>query len=327
MIGNARHYCTPCSAQQMAARGQIPPAFERHPVQASGMIRHGPFPGLFTASGQRLLEPRPPELLENKIAVQAAEIERLAGENRRLAATHLTLEQELVVAQREVHRISDHIRSIQREHDIQNRILQDKMRKMQEDIKAGESVKRDLQKAHMEAQNLVAAGQELTAHVQKAAQELQKAEIDVKHIPDFHSELDSLRQEHQRLRTTFEYEKGINIEQVEQLQAMEKNLIGMARELENLRAEVLNAENRALAPNLCGGSYMNPDSSYPPPIRSAGAYVDSFGRPLVQMDVGPAGDGMIPYSTGNGAAVGASVPSAGSASVPGGAYDPSLAQR
>lgn len=75
---------------------------------------------------------------------------------------------------------------------------------------------------------------------------------------------------------------------------------------------------------------MNPDSSYPPPIRGAGAYVDGYGRPLVQMDVGPAGDGMITYSTGNvpaNAAVGASVPSAGSASVPGGAYGPSLAQR
>lgn len=51
--------------------------------------------------------------------------------------------------------------------------------------------------------------------------------------------------------TTFEYEKGINIEQVEQLQAMEKNLIGMARELEKLRAEVLNAENRALGNFSC----------------------------------------------------------------------------
>lgn len=49
---------------------------------------------------------------------------------------------------------------------------------------------------------------------------------------------------------TFEYEKGINIEQVEQLKAMEKNLIGMAREVEMLRAEVLNAENRAALGNF-----------------------------------------------------------------------------
>ncbi len=49
---------------------------------------------------------------------------------------------------------------------------------------------------------------------------------------------------------TFEYEKGINIEQVEQLKAMEKNLIGMAREVEKLRAEVLNAEKRAALGNF-----------------------------------------------------------------------------
>ena len=43
---------------------------------------------------------------------------------------------------------------------------------------------------------------------------------------------------------TFEYEKGLNIDNVEQLQAMEKNLVGMAREMEKLHAEVVNAEMR-----------------------------------------------------------------------------------
>ena len=41
-----------------------------------------------------------------------------------------------------------------------------------------------------------------------------------------------------------QHEKGSNIEHVEQMQAMEKNLIGMAREVEKLRAEVLSAEKR-----------------------------------------------------------------------------------
>ena len=50
--------------------------------------------------------------------------------------------------------------------------------------------------------------------------------------------------------STFEYEKGSNIEQVEQMKAMEKNLFGMAREVEKLRAEVLNAEKRALGNNF-----------------------------------------------------------------------------
>ena len=44
---------------------------------------------------------------------------------------------------------------------------------------------------------------------------------------------------------TFEYEKGLNIDRVERMQIMEKDMVGMAAELERLRAEVLNAEKRA----------------------------------------------------------------------------------
>lgn len=44
---------------------------------------------------------------------------------------------------------------------------------------------------------------------------------------------------------TFDYEKGSNIEQVEQMQVMEKKLFSMAREIERLRLEVVNAEKRA----------------------------------------------------------------------------------
>jgi len=316
----------------MASRGQIPHSFERRPVQAPGMMRHGPFPGLGSAAGQRSLEPLPPpDLLENKIAVQAAEIEQLTGENRRLAASQLTLRRELVGAQQEVQRVRAHIASIQTESDLQIRILVDKIAKKEADIRAGEGVKKELQQAHKEAQSLVAARQELTVQIQKVTQELQKARTDVKNIPDLHAELDSLRQEHHRLRSTFEYEKGKNIEQVEQMQAMEKNLFGMAREVEKLRAEVLNAEKRALAPSPYGGSYMHPDLSYPPPPiqgGGAGAYIDSYGRPLVQMAVGPAGGGMIPYSSGHGVPSSVvAVPSAGGGALWGGAYDPSLTQR
>lgn len=46
------------------------------------------------------------------------------------------------------------------------------------------------------------------------------------------------------VRRAYEYEKKANEEQVEQKQAMEKNLISMAREIEMLRAEQLNVERR-----------------------------------------------------------------------------------
>jgi hypothetical protein len=78
-----------------------------------------------------------------------------------------------------------------------------------------------------------------------------------------------------------------------------------------------------IAPSQYGGGRMNiPDSLYPPRIQGAGAYIDGYGRPLVQLAVGPAGEGMIPYSSSKAVAVAVS-----GAAVSGGAYDPSLTQR
>lgn len=184
---------------KMAGRGQIPLQYEGRSVQAPGMMRHGPFPGSSPA-GHRAMEPLPPERMEAKIAVQVAEIERLAGDNHRLAATHGALRQDLAAAQQEIQRLRAHIKSVQTEGDIQIRVLLEKIAKMEFDIKAGESFKKELQQAHMEAQGLVAARQELTAQIRQATAELDQARADLKKLPEMHAELDSLRQEHQRLR-------------------------------------------------------------------------------------------------------------------------------
>lgn len=53
-------------------------------------------------------------------------------------------------------------------------------------------------------------------------------------------------------RRVYEYEKKGNSELVEQNRGMEKNLISMAREIENLRAEQTSAETRSR------GTYISP---------------------------------------------------------------------
>ncbi|EXB94895.1 hypothetical protein L484_023003 [Morus notabilis] len=215
------------------------------------------------------------------------------------------------------------MKSSQAESDVQIRVLVDKIARAEADIRAGEAVKKDLQQARKDAQSLVAARRELTVRIQEVTKELQKARADVKSIPDLLAEVESLRKEHQRLRTTFEYEKGLNIEQVEELQAMEKKLIAMSGEVEKLKVDVFNAEKKAHAPSPYIGSYMNPDFSYRPPMLGNVAYVDSYGRPHVQMGGWPAGEGMIGSSGLMAAPVVAfppteisTVPSSGVAAVP-----------
>ncbi|XVF88076.1 hypothetical protein PTKIN_Ptkin19aG0020200 [Pterospermum kingtungense] len=177
---------------------------------------------------------RQPELVEKKIASQPAEIERLSGDNHKLAATHVALRKDLITARDEALKLKEHIRSIQSESDIQIRVLQEKIAKMEAVIRVGDSVKKELQQAHVELQNLVKARQGLITQIQQASQESLKTQADVKSLPELHAELEGLRKEHQKLRVTFQYEKGSNIDQVQQMQAMEKNLIGMAREVEKL---------------------------------------------------------------------------------------------
>lgn len=264
----------------MSARGHGPPAY-----------------GSRSTHGSYTIEPQHSDHQDSKLVARSAEIERLASDKQRLSAAHVALRQDLVATQQDIQKLRAHIGSIQTESDIQIRILLEKMAKMEAQILAGENVKKDLQKAHTEARALVATRQELIDQVKKATQELDKVRADVAKLPEMKVELDGLRQEHQKLRSTFEHEKGKNMEKVAQMELMEKDLVGMAREVERLRAEVLNAEKRANAPTVYGGPYMNQEL-YPPPPHMHGngpGYVDGYGNHHVQMGIVGAGDGMIPY--------------------------------
>ncbi|XP_024960721.1 protein FLX-like 4 [Cynara cardunculus var. scolymus] len=289
----------------MSARGHGPPAYGSRSAQAPGMMRHGSYP---VGHG---IEPLHPEHADSKLVAQSAEIERLAGDNQRLAATHVALRQDLVATQQEIQKLRAHIGSIQTESDIQIRILLEKTAKMEVHVLAGETVRKDLQRAHTEARALVATRQDLIGQIEQVTEELKKIRADVEKVPEMHVELDGLRQEHQKLRSTFEYEKSLNMEKVAQMELMEKDLVGMAREVERLRAEVLNVEKRAHAPTVFGGAYMNQEL-YPPPPRmhaSGGGYVDGYGKQQqqqqqhhhhhLQMGVGGAREGMIPYGGGH----------------------------
>lgn len=287
----------------MASRGHLPPGYVGRSEQAPGMMRHGPF-----STANWTLETLPPELLNNKLAAQEAEIERLAGDNHRLASTHAALRHDLVASQQDIQRLRAHIRSTQTEADIQIRVLLEKIAKMEAERSAGQSIEEDLQQAHIEAQGLLKTNQKLSVQIQQANQELEIARADIKRLPEMHTELESMKNEHQKLRTTFEYEKGWNMEKVEKLKVMEKNLIVMSRERENLRVQVANAERRARVPNPYSAPYMH----------SAGGRVDNYSRSM-QTSIGVSGDMIGPYGVGN-----ATTNNVGGAAFPGsavGAFD------
>lgn len=217
--------------------------------------------------------PRPlpphPALIEERLAIQHQEIQGLLIDNQRLAATHVALKQELAAVQHELQRAHHAAAALQGDADVQLRELYDKSAKMEVDIREAEAMRVELLQVRAEIQKLSTVRQELGAQVQVLTQDLSRAGADIQQVPVIQAEIESMKQELQRARAAIEYEKKGHAANYEQGQAMEKNLILMAREVEKLRAEIANAEKRARAAAAAGnpgagygGNYGNPDTGY-----------------------------------------------------------------
>lgn len=207
-----------------------------HHEQVGPTMHHALPPGPFD------LMP-PPQVMEQKLASQHGEMQRLATENQRLAATHGVLRQELAGAQHELQMLHAHVGSLKAEREQQMRGVIDKIAKMEAELKAAEPLKMEIQQARGEAQNLVVVREELISKAQHLSQEIQRVHVDVQQIPALMTELECLRQEYQHCRATYDYEKKLYNDHLESLQVMEKNYVSMSREVEKLRAELTNTAN------------------------------------------------------------------------------------
>ncbi|KAH9313517.1 hypothetical protein KI387_022144, partial [Taxus chinensis] len=260
----------------MAGRNRLP----RHVLDGPRGFPPGPGP---IRDGPYSRGPRPlphPAVVEEELELQHEEIQRLNAENRRLATTQVGLRQELAAAQDEIHRLSQVVGNVKADKDHQARDLVDKCMKMEAELHAVEPLRAEVMQLRADAQKLSVARQDLATHVQALQQDLSRAQADVQQIPVLRSELDSLHQELIRSRTAIEYEKKANAEQMEQRQAMEKNLISMAREVEKLRAELTNSEKRSWGASNPGGPYGAKLGSAA--VGYSGPYAETYGMHLAQ---------------------------------------------
>ncbi|KAH6791880.1 hypothetical protein C2S52_002357 [Perilla frutescens var. hirtella] len=230
----------------MASKGRVPPPHHRRPLSGPGVVHPDPYASAVhpPVGGFSHFEMLPPhELMAHKLSAQHIEIEKLATENQRLAATHGTLRQDLATAKHELQLVHAHIGDVKSEKEQQIRGITDKMSMMESELEAAEPIKKELLQARTEAQSLAAGRQELISKAQQLNRELQMAHSEAQQIPPLMAELDNLRQEYQHCRGTYDYEKKLYNDHLESLQVMEKNYMAMSREVEKLRAELSNSTN------------------------------------------------------------------------------------
>ncbi|KAF8112844.1 hypothetical protein N665_0060s0027 [Sinapis alba] len=218
----------------MGSNGRVPPP------------HHTPRPGLPHHDGCAF--PSFSILMEQKLAAQHVEMQRLAIENQRLAATHANLRQELAASHHELQMLHSQIGSIKSDGEQRMSGLADKVAKMESELRKSEALKLEMQEARAEARSLVVAREELMSKLHHLTQELQRSRSDVQQVPALMSELDGLRQEYQQCRATYDYEKKFYNDHIESLQAMEKSYMTMAMEVQKLQAQLMNSDRGAGVP-------------------------------------------------------------------------------
>ncbi|EFJ24504.1 hypothetical protein SELMODRAFT_414635 [Selaginella moellendorffii] len=150
----------------MAGRGRM-----RVPQQGVAILR---------PHGRGSMVVPPPPIIEQKLAAQHLEIQRLLTENQRFAATHVALRQD--VAQ---------LRQIISQNDAKMSALE-----------------RELEQARSEIKTVNSHRQELLLQAQQMTQDLHRARSDAQQMAVMRAENDTLRQELQRLKATYEPSSG-----------------------------------------------------------------------------------------------------------------------
>ncbi|GJZ55026.1 FLX-like protein 3 isoform X1 [Tanacetum coccineum] len=236
----------------MAGRNRYPrEAYDnRHEYPPRGPPARGPM--------SRPMPPHP-AILEEELEIQHHEIRRLLDENRRLVEDRVALQQELGAAREELRRMNIAIADIRAENEMHLRPLIERNLKMEADLRAAEPLKNEAAQLHAEVKRLTSIRHDLSGQIQIIKKDLTKLQVDNKHLPALRAEHEGLLQELMHARAAIDYEKKGGIELMEQKQAMEKNLVSMAREVEKLRAELTTND---AGPWGAGGSYvMNHGSS------------------------------------------------------------------
>ncbi|KAL6969849.1 hypothetical protein U1Q18_029563 [Sarracenia purpurea var. burkii] len=218
--------------------------------------------------------PLHPAALEEELELQHRDLQRILAENRHVVDENVILQRELAAAKDDIHRLGQIISKVRADREARARELIDRGLRLEAELRAVDPLRTEVMQLRAEAQKLTASRQDLSNQVQTLTKDVTRMKAENQQLKSLKADIDGLHKELLEARRAFEYEKKANEEQTEQKQAMEKNLISMAREIEKLRAEQLSVERGAHG--LGAGGYGMYNAS--PERRYAGsAYGDIYG--------------------------------------------------
>lgn len=188
---------------------------------------------------------------------------------------NVILQRELTAVKDEIHRLGQIIPKLHAEKDARARELIDRGLKLEGELRGAEPLRAEVMQLRAEAQKLNSLRQELSGQVQTLTKDVTRVQAENEQLVALKTDIDGMRKDLVEMRRDFEIKKKANEEQLVQKEAMEKNLVSMAREIEKLRAEQLSAERRPRGLGAGGYGMLSgsPEMRYP----GGSAYSDVYG--------------------------------------------------
>ncbi|KAL6505734.1 hypothetical protein OROHE_023113 [Orobanche hederae] len=252
----------------MAGRNRVP----RHPDNYRGAAED---PRLIPRRAHPVPLPPHPAVLEEELELQHRDIQRLVSENRHVVDDNVMLQRDLTAVKDEIRRLNQVIPKMQADREAQRRELIERGLKLEAEVRSAEPLRAEVVQLRGEAQKLSSQRQELASQVQTLTKDVSRLQTENKQVGAMKGEVDKIRKEVVDARRAYEYEKKGNEELMEQNLAIEKNLIGMAREIEKLRAEQANADRKPRGVGGYGLLNRSPEKRYPNPygdVYGAGSF-------------------------------------------------------
>ncbi|XP_073148120.1 protein FLX-like 3 [Henckelia pumila] len=247
----------------MAGRNRMP----RHPDNFRGLhddprsiLRRGPLPHPFA--------------MEEELDLQRRDIQRLLAENRHVLDDNVMLQRDFSSVKDEIHRLSQVIPKLNGEREAQRRDFIERGLKLEAELRASEPLRAEVTQLRTDAQKLSGVRNDLSTQVQNLTKDVKKLQAENKQLTVMKTDVEKMRKELADARRIFEHEKKENEELVEQNRSMEQNLISMARELEQLRAEQSRTEIGIGGYGMLNGSR---ETRYPGPYGDTWGSYDKHG--------------------------------------------------
>lgn len=205
-----------------------------------------------------------PDVLEEEIQLHEIDFRRLMADRHALAEERMELHRELQAGKEEVRHLNMIIAEINAKKEAYISELVDKRRKLEAELRSNEPLRDEVVHLRGEIEKLLAVRKELSAKAASLMQELSRERSDKQQLPMLKAEIEGLQLELTHARNACELEQKGNFELVEQRKAMEKSMISMAQEIQQMRAELANFDGRPWGTGGAHGMKLgSPEATFP----------------------------------------------------------------